>query len=58
LVHLSKKGEVLAFSRQVLPPGTLIEGEIKNQKLFSEALSSLLKNAGFPSFHQIKGRLL
>ncbi|MEK7209358.1 MAG: type IV pilus assembly protein PilM [Patescibacteria group bacterium] len=54
LVNL-KKGEkgffdLAAFGKEYLSPGTIAEGEIKNQDAFSAALSSVLENEknGFP----------
>ena len=55
LLHLSKDKKVVAFSRQILKPGILVDGKVKDPKSFSAALSSLLKNAGFPTFQPKKG---
>jgi type IV pilus assembly protein PilM len=58
LLHLNKKGGVVAFSRQVLKPGVLVDGKVKNPRFFSESLTRLLKIAGFPPFQPKKGAVV
>lgn len=58
MVWLSKKNEVLTFSRQIFKKGVVVEGEVMEAKPFSEAISLLLKNAKFPPFQPKKGPVL
>ena len=55
LLYLNKKKGVVALSRQVLEPGVLIDGKVKNPRSFSKSLALLLKTAGFPPFQPKKG---
>jgi len=55
LLSLNKKGELLTFARETLRPEVFVGEKVKNPKLFSQAISSLLKKAGFPPFRPRKG---
>ena len=54
LLYLNKEKKLVTL-RQVLKPGVLIDGKIKNAKLFSKTLASLLNEAWFPIFEPRKG---
>ncbi|MCD5396065.1 MAG: pilus assembly protein PilM, partial [Candidatus Pacebacteria bacterium] len=58
LVRLNKSKEIITLVRQVLKPGVLVDGKVKDPRAFSSTLSLLLKNAGFGTFQPKKGSLV
>lgn len=58
LIYLTKRKKILAFSRETLKPGILVNGKVEEPKLFSQVLKELLQKAGFPPFQPRKGPVL